>query len=431
MQGMKSNCLTQYLQVQRVRSFEKKYKQLRIRERPKTIHGIENFMLDDSKNELKEERNQTSQCLTTTEPPVIVSIDTSGTNFERMQSLRLSGRRNQSQEEREKKKKRRRTVSGVPDHLMHEIEQFERKQKGNGGGNRKNPRSYSFDDLDAEDDSVVRDEGIVKYLDEIEGKMEEKYEEEKALKIMKYFPCRRARSLPRCVKLGSVNRSLSAERKTQKDHDLNTTYGSSSLSVASLVSNTSRLSRSTKRSSIISNKLRSLVNSGSSKEKAKPRPKSLDLDTFLNKESNTTKDAKERSKSTCSLERNKATKTLSVPDSLLHKEFSERSSSTIGPGSYYSFESSTLPRAQAKKYNFPWESLPKDWTTSVRLREISKRRAKEDRQSSSGEFKRSQYSKTCLKQPLKKKDKTKILMTDGILMKVKSNAECSPWSILQ
>ena len=417
--------------MQRVRSFEKKYKQLRIRERPKTIHGIENFMLDDSKNELKEERNQTSQCLTTTEPPVIVSIDTSGTNFERMQSLRLSGRRNQSQEEREKKKKRRRTVSGVPDHLMHEIEQFERKQKGNGGGNRKNPRSYSFDDLDAEDDSVVRDEGIVKYLDEIDGKMEEKYEEEKALKIMKYFPCRRARSLPRCVKLGSVNRSLSAERKTQKERDLNTTYGSSSLSVASLVSNTSRLSRSTKRSSIISNKLRSLVNSGSSKEKAKPRPKSLDLDTFLNKESNTTKDAKERSKSTCSLERNKATKTLSVPDSLLHKEFSERSSSTIGPGSYYSFESSTLPRAQAKKYNFPWESLPKDWTTSVRLREISKRRAKEDRQSSSGEFKRSQYSKTCFKRPLIKKGKTKISMTDGILMKVKTIAECSPWSILQ
>ena len=374
-----------YSQVQRVRSFEKKYKQLRIRERPKTIHGIESFMLDDSKNELKEEKNQNNLCLTTTEPPVIVSIDTSGTNFERMQSLRLSGRQNQSQEERDKKKKRRRTVSGVPDNLMHEIEQFERKQKINDGGNRQTPRSYSFDDLDAEDDNIVRDEGIVKYLDEIEGKMEERYEEEKALKIMKYFPCRRSKSLPRCVKLGSVSRSLSVERKTPKERSLNTTYGSSSLSVASLGSNTSRLSRSTKRSSIISNKLRSLVNSGNSKEKPKPRPKSLDLDTFLNNESSSTKDQKERSKSTCSLERNKATRT-NVPDSLLHKEFSERSSSTIGPGSYYSFENSTLPRAQAKKYNFPWESLPKDWTTSVRLREISKRRAKEDRQSSSGEL---------------------------------------------
>ena len=42
----------------------------------------------------------------------------------------------------------------------------------------------------------------------------------------------------------------------------------------------------------------------------------------------------------------------------------------------------------------------------------------------------SQYSKTCLKQPLKK-DKAKILLTNGSLMKVKSIAECSPWSILQ
>ena len=30
-----------------------------------------------------------------------------------------------------------------------------------------------------------------------------------------------------------------------------------------------------------------------------------------------------------------------------------------------------------------------------------------------------------------KLDKTKILMTNGSLMKVKSIAECSPWSILQ
>ena len=42
----------------------------------------------------------------------------------------------------------------------------------------------------------------------------------------------------------------------------------------------------------------------------------------------------------------------------------------------------------------------------------------------------SQYSKTCLEQPLKK-DKTKILITNGSLMKVESIAECSPWSILQ
>ena len=42
----------------------------------------------------------------------------------------------------------------------------------------------------------------------------------------------------------------------------------------------------------------------------------------------------------------------------------------------------------------------------------------------------SQYSNTCPKQPLKK-DKTKILITNRSLMKVKRIEECSPWSILQ
>ena len=41
-----------------------------------------------------------------------------------------------------------------------------------------------------------------------------------------------------------------------------------------------------------------------------------------------------------------------------------------------------------------------------------------------------QYSKACLKQPLKK-DKTKTLITNGSLMKVEGIAECSLWSILQ
>ena len=40
------------------------------------------------------------------------------------------------------------------------------------------------------------------------------------------------------------------------------------------------------------------------------------------------------------------------------------------------------------------------------------------------------YSKTCLMRPLKK-DKTKVLIANGSLMKVESSAECSPWSILQ
>ena len=41
-----------------------------------------------------------------------------------------------------------------------------------------------------------------------------------------------------------------------------------------------------------------------------------------------------------------------------------------------------------------------------------------------------QYRKTCLK-ATEKKDKTKILITIGSLMKVERIAECSPWSILQ
>ena len=40
------------------------------------------------------------------------------------------------------------------------------------------------------------------------------------------------------------------------------------------------------------------------------------------------------------------------------------------------------------------------------------------------------YSKTCLKRPLKKKTKL-VFKTDFRLMQVKSIAECSPWSILQ
>ena len=43
----------------------------------------------------------------------------------------------------------------------------------------------------------------------------------------------------------------------------------------------------------------------------------------------------------------------------------------------------------------------------------------------------SQYSKTCLKQPLKKTKQRSFKITNGSLMKVKSIAECSPWSILQ
>ena len=40
------------------------------------------------------------------------------------------------------------------------------------------------------------------------------------------------------------------------------------------------------------------------------------------------------------------------------------------------------------------------------------------------------YSKTCVRRPLKKIDKTKNFMTNGSLTKVKSIAECK-WSALQ
>ena len=360
-----------------MRSFEKKYKPPRVR--PKTIHGWDHFNVEDIERQMQD-KNRSAECLATPETREIIPIDTSRSNFERLQSTRNSGRRPQlSSEEKEKRKKRRRTVSGVQN-IMCEIEKFDRKMKHSGQGHdRSTPRSYSFDDLD--DDPVERDEAMLKYLDEIEGKIEERVGEEKAQKYSKFFPCRRSKSLPRCMKLTSVTRSLSADRRSVKD--FNSTYGSSSLSLHSMASNaSSRLSRSAKRSSFIGNKIKSLVTG--QKDKPKPRPKSLDIDTLLDSKAKPRHsiEERERSKSTFSLERNSRHK---VPENLLSEDKSaSRSSSTIGPGSYYNFESNTLPRAQSKKYDFPWESLPKDWTTSVKLREISKRRAREDRQSSSG-----------------------------------------------
>ena len=42
-----------------------------------------------------------------------------------------------------------------------------------------------------------------------------------------------------------------------------------------------------------------------------------------------------------------------------------------------------------------------------------------------------EYLKQYTVEPVSKIDKTKILMTNGSLMKVQCIAECSPWSILQ
>jgi hypothetical protein len=45
---------------------------------------------------------------------------------------------------------------------------------------------------------------MAKYFDEVDAKMEERMEEEvlmKERKIMKFLPCKRSKSLPRCVRL--------------------------------------------------------------------------------------------------------------------------------------------------------------------------------------------------------------------------------------
>lgn len=338
------------LQGAHVKSFEKKYKQLKAR--PKTIHST-SYILEENENDKKDEEIFHSQ------PSILVAIDTSGANFERMSLYRRSLKDSDPDDvESRKKKKRRRTVSGVPD-ILNEIKKFEDKQRIITGGHRQ-PRAYSCDDLE------VRDEGMLKYLDEIDSKIEERMEEERAMKtpkLMKLFPCRRTKSLPRCAKLSGLGK-YSEKRPVSS---ISSGYGNSSLNSSS-TSLGSRLSRSTKRSSIIGSKLKLLVTGVyKDKEKDKPRPKSLDLDAIdfsSNEKSNLSK-----------------VRAPSMPEGVLYRP---QNSQAVGPGSYYSMESNTLPRARVKNHDFPWENLPKDWTTSVKLREISKRRSIEDRQSSSG-----------------------------------------------
>ncbi|XP_067675527.1 serine-rich adhesin for platelets-like isoform X2 [Haliotis asinina] len=327
----------------------KGYKVLKMPECRRTIHE---FDLEDS-NKVEEEGIDYF-C-----EPSVVQIDTSGAGFQRMSSFRDSLRDSDA-----KKKKRRRTVSGVPENLLYEISEFERKKRNTfDSAPRDRPRAYSFDDLDAKTETE-RDEILAQYFDEIDAKYEEMLEEETAQKepkILKFLPCRRSRSLPRCVKMS--HRSI--ERFQQ-----GSSAGSyaSTLSLASENSTGSRFSRSTKRSSIISNKIKSLVNAGNAR--LRQRPKSLDLDAI----------------ELCP-ENNKKTNLRKATSPSMPANIEQTTSSTdsvVGPGTYYYFESNTIPRAQAKKYDFPWESLPKDWTTSVKLREINKRKSMEERNSSSG-----------------------------------------------
>ncbi|XP_046365436.2 serine-rich adhesin for platelets-like [Haliotis rufescens] len=330
-------------------SCNKGYKVLKMPECRRTIHE---FDLEDS-NKVEEEGIDYF-C-----EPSVVQIDTSGVGFQRMSSFRDSLRESDA-----KKKKRRRTVSGVPENLLYEISEFERKKRNTfDSAPRDRPRAYSFDDLDAKT-KTERDEILAQYFDEIDAKYEEMLEEETAQKepkILKFLPCRRSRSLPRCVKMS--HRSI--ERFQQGS---STGSYASTLSLASENSTGSRFSRSTKRSSIISNKIKSLVSAGNAR--LRQRPKSLDLDAI-----ELCPDNKKKTNL-------RKTTSPSMPANI--EQTTSSTDSVVGPGTYYYFESNTIPRAQAKKYDFPWESLPKDWTTSVKLREINKRKSMEERNSSSG-----------------------------------------------
>lgn len=350
-------------QSQNVFTFEKRYKKLK--ERRKTIHITCEIFPEEKKDKTKEDQQENESTEIVVPPSEIIKIDTSGTGFHRMQALRKVLARVEYEDT--KKKKRRHTLSGVSDGIMQEIERFEKKRMSTSG--RDHVRDYNFEDLDVIELEPPRDEEMAKYLDEIDGKIEERKEDERMLKepkIMKFFPCRRSKSLPRCAKLNSAKALIERRSHIAGLND-------SELSLNSNHSNESRHSRLSKRGSMIGTKIRSLVRSSSGNrlvEKIhKPRPKSLDLDAIDFE---------------VPAGHSNLAKMPSMPDGMLtRKEMNMR----VGPGTYYGFEmeSNTLPRRNVKRNEFPWESLPKDWTTSVKLREISKRHSSyTDRQSSSG-----------------------------------------------
>nr|KAI8758446.1 serine-rich adhesin for platelets-like [Biomphalaria glabrata] len=368
-------------------SVKRRYKPLKIqKQRRKTIQSIDEIFQETSCGDLQSSKSENMS----KSQPTLVPVDTSGAGFQRMASFRRSMKEEEIMSERDKQKRRRRTVTGVPENIMQEIEQFERGRQLN----RDRTRNYSLDDLDQKD-LDAKDEVMQQYLQEIESAIAEREEEEYAIqkeaKLLKFLPCRRSRSLPRCMKLISsshkdgLTRSslyLKKHQKGQSDEfklkqsseDIHSKF-TSSLSLGS-----QRSARSSKRSSIIGEKIKSLVSNT-----LKPRPKSMDFDLIDNEESKTKNNSSKTLARSSSLTQ---TNIASMPETTMSRAPS--SESQVGPGTYYYFNH-TLPRAQAKKYDFPWDSLPKDWTTSVKLREISKRR-KEDRQSSSGNWSQSGYS---------------------------------------
>lgn len=112
-------------------------------------------------------------------------------------------------------------------------------------------RDYNFEDLDVIELELFRDEEMVKYLDEIDGKIEERKEDERMLKefkIMKFFLCRRLKFFLRCVKLNFVKVLIERRFYIVGLND-------SELSLNSNYFNESRYFRFFKRGSMIGNKI--------------------------------------------------------------------------------------------------------------------------------------------------------------------------------
>lgn len=85
----------------------KRYKTLKLKERRRTIHGLDDIYHNSEKS--SDLQTNKGECLSKSQPSIVVSVDTSGSGFERMASFRQSLSKNSP---------RRRTVSGVPENLF-------------------------------------------------------------------------------------------------------------------------------------------------------------------------------------------------------------------------------------------------------------------------------------------------------------------------
>ena len=213
-------------------TFSKKYKRLKARSR--TLPNGDSVALFNQSRAQDQAQDSSSvasvdAAMSKSQPSILVAVDTSGSGFQKMSSFRRSLKGTQSLDRTSSR--RRRTVSGVPDVIMQEIEVFERGRRTT----RSQPRNYSFDDLDslrrdpadaaglgenADDDVMMK-----QLMNDMDAKMEEKAEERRAskdVKLLKFLPCKRSRSLPRCLKLKEGRGGLTFEGGNSKDKPLNT-----------------------------------------------------------------------------------------------------------------------------------------------------------------------------------------------------------------